>query len=36
MLAKFIAIPHHTHLIMKMPAPNVFLFVLSDIMVSYN
>jgi hypothetical protein len=36
MLAKFIAIPHHTYLIMKMPAPNEILSVLGDIMVSYN
>jgi hypothetical protein len=36
MLAKFMAIPHHTYLIMKMPAPNGILFVLRDIMVSYN
>jgi hypothetical protein len=36
MLAKFMAIPHHTYLIMKMPAPNIILFVLRDIMVSYN
>jgi hypothetical protein len=36
MLAKFTAIPHHTYLIMKMPAPNGILSVLGDIMVSYN
>jgi hypothetical protein len=36
MLAKFVAIPHHTYLIMKMPAPNGILSVLGDIMVSYN
>jgi hypothetical protein len=36
MLAKFMAIPHHTYLIMKMPAPNGILSVLRDIMVSYN
>jgi hypothetical protein len=36
MLAKFLAIPHHTYLIMKMPAPNGILSVLGDIMVSYN
>jgi hypothetical protein len=34
--AKFMAIPHHTYLIMKMSAPNGILFVLGDIMVSYN
>jgi hypothetical protein len=36
MLGKFMAIPHHTYLIMKMPAPNGILSVLGDIMVSYN
>jgi hypothetical protein len=36
MLAKFMSIPHHTYLIMKMPAPNGTLSVLGDIMVSYN
>jgi hypothetical protein len=36
MLAKFMAIPHHTYLIMKMPALNGILSVLRDIMVSYN
>jgi hypothetical protein len=30
------AIPHHTYLIMKMPALNGILSVLGDIMVSYN
>jgi hypothetical protein len=36
MLAKFMVIPHHTYLIMKMPAPNGILSVLRDIMASYN
>jgi hypothetical protein len=36
MLAKFMDIPHHTYLIMKMPVPNGILYVLGDIMVSYN
>jgi hypothetical protein len=36
MLAKFMAIPHHTYLIMKMPTPNGILSILRDIMVSYN
>jgi hypothetical protein len=35
-LTKFMAIPHHTYLIMKMPAPNGILSVLGDIMVSHN
>jgi hypothetical protein len=36
MLAKFMAIPHHTYLIMKMLTPNGILSILGDIMVSYN
>ena len=36
MLAKFMAIPHHTYLVMKMPAPNGILSVYGDIMVSYR
>jgi hypothetical protein len=36
MLAKFMTIPHHTYLIMKMSAPNEILSILGDIMVSYN
>jgi hypothetical protein len=36
MFAKFMAIPHHTYLIMKMPTPNEILSILGDIMVSYN
>jgi hypothetical protein len=36
MLAKFMAIPHHTYLIMKMTALNGILSVLGDIKVSYN
>jgi hypothetical protein len=36
MLAIFMAIPHHTYLIMKMPAPNGILSVLGEIRVSYN
>jgi hypothetical protein len=36
MLAKFMAIPHHTYLIMKMPAPNGILSIIGDIMVSCN
>jgi hypothetical protein len=36
MLAKFMAIPHHAYLIIKMPAPNGIFSVLGDIMVSYN
>jgi hypothetical protein len=36
MLAKFMAIPHHTYHIMKMSVPNGILSVLGDIMVSYD
>jgi hypothetical protein len=36
MLAKFMAIPHHTYLIMKMPTSNEILSIFRDIMVSYN
>jgi hypothetical protein len=36
MLTKFMAIPHHTYLIMKMPAPSGILSVLGDTIVSYN
>jgi hypothetical protein len=36
MLAKFMAIPHHTYLIMKMSAPNGILSDLGDIKFSYN
>jgi hypothetical protein len=36
MLAKFMAIPHHTYLIMKMPVPNGILSVHNDILISYN
>jgi hypothetical protein len=34
MLAKFMAVHHHTYLIIKMLAPNGIIFVLGDIMVS--
>jgi hypothetical protein len=36
MLAKLMAVAHHTYLITKMSAPNGILSVLGDIMVSYN
>jgi hypothetical protein len=36
MITKFMAIPHHTYLIMKIPSPNGILSVLEDIMVSCN
>jgi hypothetical protein len=36
MLANFMAIAHHTYLIMKMPVPNGILSVPGDIMVSDN
>jgi hypothetical protein len=36
MLAKSMAIPHHTYLIMRMPTPNEILSVYGDILISYN
>jgi hypothetical protein len=36
MVSKFMSIPHHTCLIMKMPAPNGILSVLGDVIVSHN
>jgi hypothetical protein len=36
MLAKFMAIPHHTYLIMKMPAPNGILSIYNNILITYN
>jgi hypothetical protein len=36
MLAKFMTIPHHIYLIMKMPAPNGILSIYGDIIVSYK
>jgi hypothetical protein len=36
MLAKFMAIPHLTYLIMKMPAPNRVLSIYGNSLVSYN
>jgi hypothetical protein len=35
-LAKFMAIPHHTYLIMKMPTPNGVLSIYDDILVFYK
>ena len=36
MLAKFMAIPHHTYLIMKMPAPNGIFSIYGDLIVSFK
>jgi hypothetical protein len=36
MLAMFMAIPHHTYLIKKMPMPNGALSIYGDILVSYK
>jgi hypothetical protein len=36
MVSKFMSIPHHTCLIMKMPVPNGILSILGDVMVSHN
>ncbi|XP_034580934.1 uncharacterized protein [Setaria viridis] len=36
MLARFMAIPHHTYLVLKMPAPNGILSIYGDIEMSYK
>ncbi|XP_014660690.1 uncharacterized protein LOC106804341 [Setaria italica] len=36
MLVRFMAIPHHTYLILKMPAPNSVLSVYDDVKTSYK
>ena len=36
MLARFMAIPHYTYLVLKMPTPNEVLSVYGDLMISYN
>ncbi|XP_014660523.1 uncharacterized protein LOC106804271 [Setaria italica] len=36
MLARFMAIPHHTYLVLKMPAPNGVLSVYGDVETSYK
>jgi hypothetical protein len=36
MLARFMATPHHTYLIMKMPAPNGILSVYGDLVISFK
>jgi hypothetical protein len=36
MLSKFMSIPHHTYLNMKMPASNGILSVYGDILITYN
>ncbi|XP_034601239.1 uncharacterized protein [Setaria viridis] len=36
MLARFMAIPHHTYLILKMPAPNGVLSIYDDVETSYK
>ncbi|CAN6318628.1 unnamed protein product [Urochloa humidicola] len=36
MLARFMAIPNHTYLVMKMPAPRGVLSICGDIKVSYK
>ncbi|XP_034601294.1 uncharacterized protein [Setaria viridis] len=36
MLARFMAIPHHTYLVLKMPAPNGVLSVYGDVEASYK
>nr|XP_034569869.1 uncharacterized protein LOC117834386 [Setaria viridis] len=36
MLARFMAIPHHTYLVFKMPTPNVVLSIYDGVETSYN
>jgi hypothetical protein len=36
MLARFMAIPHYTYLVLKMPAPNGVLTVRGDLLVSFR
>ncbi|XP_034601254.1 uncharacterized protein [Setaria viridis] len=36
MLARFMAVPHNTYLILKMPAPNGVLSIYGDIETSYK
>jgi hypothetical protein len=36
MLAMFMAIPHHTYLVMKMSSPNRILSVYDNLMVSFK
>jgi hypothetical protein len=36
MLARFMAIPHYTYLVLKMPAPNGVLTVYDDLLISFK
>jgi hypothetical protein len=36
MLAKFMAIPHYTYLVLKMPAPKGVLTVYDDLLISFK
>ncbi|XP_012703632.1 uncharacterized protein LOC105914948 [Setaria italica] len=36
MLARFMVIPHHTYLILKMPAPNGVISIYGDVETSYK
>jgi hypothetical protein len=36
MLARFMAIPHYTYLVLKMPAPNEVLTIYGDLIISFR
>jgi hypothetical protein len=36
MLARFMAIPHYTYLVLKMPAPKGVLTIYGDLLISFN
>jgi hypothetical protein len=36
MLARFIAVPHYTYLVLKMPTPKGVLTVYGDLLISFN
>jgi hypothetical protein len=36
MLARFMAVPHYTYLVLKMPAPKGVLTVYSDLLISFK
>jgi hypothetical protein len=36
MLARFMAVPHYTYLVLKMPAPKGVLIVYGDLLISFK
>jgi hypothetical protein len=36
MLARLMAVPHYTYLVLKMPAPNGVLIVYGDLLISFK